>query len=317
MRGSVRGFAVICLVAWAAGAAPVRAQQVPRGSASPASAPLVAASDSPAQAISQRIAVWRFDALGIEPELVARLEALFRSELDRLAVKPLPSRRELDRKITADLADCTGEDRCLAAIGKRLDVDVVVAGSVGALGDNFVLSIKVVDVASAQQLRRITTDPLRGTPDDLIDSVRVAAYRLLAPDQIHGSIAILSDLIGGDVAIDGKRVGQTPLAAPVGKLALGPHVVRVTAKGFAPFEETVEVRFQKSARVEVRLTEDLSARDLMRPPPPAPNRWYSRTWVVAAIGVGAVVVGAVVGYELGSYDRQCDNCASVRMGAGQ
>ncbi|MCX5744174.1 MAG: hypothetical protein NT062_16920, partial [Proteobacteria bacterium] len=35
----------------------------------------------PEEALSQKIAVWRFDALGIEPELVARLETLFRMEL--------------------------------------------------------------------------------------------------------------------------------------------------------------------------------------------------------------------------------------------
>jgi PEGA domain len=265
--------------------------------------------NAPEHALSQKIAVWRFDALGIEPELVARLEALFRSELDRLTVTSMPSRRELDRKVSGEFTDCTGEDRCLAAIGNRLGVDVMVAGSVGALGENFVLNIKAVDVASAKQSRRITTEPLRGTPDDLIDSVRVAAYRLLAPDQIHGSISILSDLLGGDVLIDGKRVGQTPLPAAIDKVALGPHRVRVSAPGYAPFEETVEVRFQKSTRVEVRLMEDLSARDLMRPIAiSTATPWYLRTWAIATIGIGAAVVGAIVGYQLGGVDRQCANC---------
>lgn len=265
--------------------------------------------DAPEHALTQKIAVWRFDALGIEPALVAQLEALFRSELDRLAATPLPSRREIERKISEPLSSCTGEAKCLATIGKRLGVEVMVAGSVGSLGDNFLLDIKVVDVATAKQLRRITTDPLRGTPDELIESVRVAAYRLLAPEQLHGSIAILSDLIGGEVSIDGKRVGQTPLPAPISKLALGQHTVRVSARGYVPFEEKVEVRFQKSARVEVRLVVDLSA----GPPPPlpekpAPRSWYSRTWVMVAIGVGAVVTGAIIGQKLGEVERRCANC---------
>ncbi|MEZ4360385.1 MAG: PEGA domain-containing protein [Kofleriaceae bacterium] len=267
--------------------------------------------DAPEQALSQKIAVWRFDALGIEAELVARLEALFRSELERLSLSPLPARRDVERKVTGELTECTGEDRCLAAIGKALGVDVVVAGSVGALGDNFVLNIKVVEVATASQLRRITTEPLRGTPDDLIDSVRVAAYRLLAPEQLHGSITILSDLVGGEVQLDGKRVGKTPLPGPVGKVGLGPHKIRVSAKGYAPFEETVEVRFQKSARVEVRLVADLSAPAPAPAPPPPPPRWYARPWALAAIGVGAVVVGAIVGHQLGAVDRRCVNCGSA------
>lgn len=322
MRSPVRGLAVLWFVMGAAlapaamaqpaPAPPPAAPAAPAGPAGPAAPSPVGnrdAADAPEHALTQKIAVWRFDALGIEAELVTRLEALFRSELDRLAAAPLPSRREIDRKITADLAGCTGEDKCLAAIGKKLEVDVVVAGSVGALGDNFVLNIKVVEVATARQLRRITTEPLRGTPDDLIDSVRVAAYRLLAPEQLHGSIFILSDLIGGEVSIDGQRAGTTPLPAPIHKLALGPHTVRVSARGYAPFEEKVEVRFQKSARVEVRLVEDPSSGVVIGAATrPAERRWFTRPWALAAIGVGAVVVGAVVGYQLGKVDRQCANC---------
>lgn len=262
---------------------------------------------------SKRLAVWRFDALGIEAELVARLEALFRSELAQLAAAPLVGRREIERKITGELAQCTGEDRCLAAIGKRLEVDIVVAGSVGALGDNYLLDIKAVEVGAGRQLGRVTTEPLRGTPDELIESVRVAAYRLLAPEQVHGSIVILSDLLGGEVWLDGKRVGTTPLAAPLAELPVGPHVVRVAAAGFAPFEETVEVRFQKTARVEVRLV--AVAGGAPRPPPPPPARpWYTRPWALAAIGVGALAAGALVGYELGHVERRCDNCGAQGLG---
>lgn len=261
-----------------------------------------------------RLAVWRFDALGLEAELVARLEALFRSELARLAAAPPPGRRELDLKITGELAQCTGEDRCLAAIGKRLEVEIVVAGSVGALGDNYLLDIKAVEVASGRQLGRVTTEPLRGTPDELIESVRVAAYRLLAPDQVHGSIVVLSDLIGGEVSLDGKRVGTTPLAAPLAKIPVGPHVVRVAAAGFAPFEETVEVRFQKTARVEVRLVAMPGAAPRVSAGGARAQPWYTRWWGLAAIGAGAVVAGALVGYELRHVDRRCDNCAATGLG---
>ena len=300
MRGLVRGLVLWLLLGMVASAP---------GLAQPGAGAVVSSTPPAPAPLSQKIAVWRFDALGIEPELVARLEALFRSELERLVATPMPSRREMERKISGELAQCTGEDKCLAAIGKRVDVDVVVAGSVGALGDNYLLNIKVVEVATARQLRRITTEPLRGTPDDLIDSVRVAAYRLLAPEQVHGSIAILSDLIGGEVLVDGKRVGTTPLPAPVTRLEPGAHVVRVAARGYSPFEEQVEVRFQKTTRVEVRLVADPSApAPVVTKVKPAPRSWYTRPWALAAIGAGAVLAGALVGYELGHVDRRCANC---------
>jgi hypothetical protein len=128
----------------------------------------------PEEALTQRIAVWRIDALGMPPELVARLETLFRMELDRLATRPLPTRMQIDKAVGGALANCSGDDRCIADIGKRVGVDVMVAGSVAALGDSYILNIKAVDVQSAKQIRRIATDPLRGSPDELIEAIRVA-----------------------------------------------------------------------------------------------------------------------------------------------
>jgi hypothetical protein len=259
----------------------------------------------PEEALTQRIAVWRIDALGMPSELVARLETLFRMELDRLATRPLPTRMQIDKAIGAGaLASCSGDDKCIADIGKRVGVDVMVAGSVAALGDSYILNIKAVDVATAKQIRRIATDPLRGSPDELIEAIRVAAYRLLAPEQLHGSVVILTDSVGAQVSLDGKPVGKTPLPAPLAKLALGSHALRVDAPGYVPFDDKVEVRFQKSTRVVVRLM------TVDQPLGGGPTRsrtvqvgdrghWYTSPWMYVAVGVGAIVVGGIVGHELG------------------
>lgn len=261
----------------------------------------------PEEALTQKIAVWRIDALGMPPELVARLETLFRMELDRLATRPLPTRRELDKVIAGsrDLTACAGEDRCVADIGKRLGVDVMVVGSVAALGDSYTLNIKAVEVASGKQIRRITTDPLRGSPDELIEAIRVAAYRLLAPDQLHGGVVILTDLVGAEVSMDGAVVGKTPLAAPLGRLALGPHTLKVAAAGYVPFEDKVEVRFQKTTRVVVRLVTQavdgsvggpVTSRDVRTG---SRGHWYTSPWMFVAVGAAAILVGGAIGYGAG------------------
>jgi hypothetical protein len=259
----------------------------------------------PEEALTQRIAVWRIDALGMQPELVARLETLFRMELDRLATRPLPTRMQIDKAIgTGALASCSGDDKCVADIGKKVGVDVMVAGSVAALGDSYILNIKAVDVQTGKQIRRIATDPLRGSPDELIEAIRVAAYRLLAPEQLHGSIVVLTDLVGADVQLDGKPAGKTPLAQPIAKQPIGTHTLRVEAPGYVPFEDKVEVRFQKSTRVVVRLvTKDAPS----GPNGPVPTKvvsegehhWYSSPWMYVAVGAGAILVGGIVGHELG------------------
>lgn len=288
------------MLMWSAGVA--RAQPAPTPSPDEV---------GPEEALTQKIAVWRIDALGISPDLVARLEALFRMELDRLATRALPTRREIDKAIAGEreLERCGGDDKCLAAIGKKLAVDVMVTGSVAALGDSYILNIKAIDVGRATQIRRIATDPLRGSPDELIDSIRVAAYRLLAPDQLHGSVHVLSDSIGAVVSLDGKVVGKTPLPAPLTRLPLGEHQLRVESEGYIPHEEKVVVRFQKSTRITVRLApraEHLGggpARTVRREARP----WYTSKWAYAGAGVTAIILGVVVGRALGSTDEiRCD-----------
>ncbi len=271
--------------------------------AQPAPAP-GAPGTEPEAALEMRIAVWRFDALGIDAELVARLETLFRMELARLSKVPLPSRRDIERAVTADQQNCTGEEKCLAAIGKRLNVDVVVTGTVGAMGDSYVLNIKAVEVASAKQIERISSDPLRGSPDELIDGVRVAAYRLLAPKQLHGSLQVQTDIVGAEVRLDDKPLGKTPLPAQglVTKLALGKHKLRVQAPGYDPFDDEITVNFQKVTQVNVRL---IASKDVIgtgkfqrveRKP------FYTRTWFVITAVVGIVAIGALIGRSVGKVE---------------
>ena len=119
-------------------------------------------------------------ALGMDSERVLRLETLFHKELERLSGNPVPSRLSV-QKLSRRLQRCDGQSKCLTAIGKALNVDYVISGNVAALGDSFILNIKAIDVTTGKELRRIESDPLRGQPEKLIDSIRVAAYRLLAP----------------------------------------------------------------------------------------------------------------------------------------
>lgn len=258
----------------------------------------------PEEALTQKIAVWRLDALGLDAELVTRLETLFRSELDRLAKSPLPSRKDMDLAVGKDktLRECTGEEKCLTTIGGKVGVDVMVAGSVAALGDSYILNIKAVDVKTGKQIRRIESDPLRGSPDELIEAVRVAAYSLLAPEQLYGSVYVLSDLVGADVKLDGKSVGKTPLPKSIAKVALGKHQIEVAAKGYLPYQEEIDVRFQKSTRVVVRLAQQQSA--VVTGPPktvvrPAKKPWYTSKWMYVGAGAAAILVGGVIGWGAG------------------
>ncbi len=213
---------------------------------------------------------------------------------------PLPSRRDIESKMTAVEQNCGGEEKCLTAIGKRLDVDYVVTGTVGSLGDNYVLNIKAVEVATGKS-QKIQSPPLKGTPDELIERVRVAAYSLLAPDQLHGSLQVQSDLVGANVTLDGKSVGHTPLAnqGVIGKLSLGKHKLHVEAKDYAPFDDDVEVHFQKVSPVVVRLVGSAEVTGTGKTVIVENHPVYTRTWFIVAAGVVVVGLAALIGYERG------------------
>lgn len=263
-------------------------------------APAGRTAGAPGDLIDQRIAVWRFDALGLEPEIVQRLETLFRMEVARLARQPQPARRDVERAVTRAEQGCTGQEACLSAIGRRLGVELVVTGTAGSLGDTYVLEIQAVDVATATS-RRIQSDPLRGSPDELIEGVRVAAYRLLAPNQIHGALQIQTDLVGAEVSLDGKAVGRTPLprGGVLSMLAPGTHRLSVTAPGYERFDSDVVVRFQKVSPVVVRLVQsglpEPTTRVVVRERAPL----YTRPWFIGAVGASAVVLAVLIGRRQG------------------
>lgn len=258
----------------------------------------------PTEAAAQKprkVALVGLDSLGMDAERVARLETLFRVEIDRLAGVEMPSVRAVRRvRARPEHRDCGSETSCLVSMGKLLGVEVVVAGNVAALGDAYVVNIKAIEVAGGAELSRVASEPLRGNPDDLIENVRVAAYRLLDPDSLRGSITVLADIEGAEVKLDGKAVGKTPLAAPIVGVPVGTHELRVIARGYSPFRESVEVAFQKTSRVVVSLSgeEPIAA----APAGPVERRpFYKSGWFWAGVGVvaAAVVAGALIGSQVG------------------
>ncbi len=276
------------------------------------------------EGLKRSIAVLSLEPLGMDPEPVKRLESLFRMELQRLSGTPLPTARQIQRAIRRNrrLRRCSGDNRCLAAIGRKLRVEIVVAGNVAQLGDSYLVNIKAVDVRSRRLLRRIE-EPLRGNPDELINRVRVAAYSLLLPKQLVGGIMILTDLKGAKVEVDGKKVATTPLTKPLGPLARGDHKVVIRAKGYHPFEEKVKVRFQKTTRVLVRLNPiapKVPLVPLIKTQPifkkrPAKKAWYNKTWFYIAAGATAVLVGGIVGYKM-AHDPIIDCSANPSLCSG-
>jgi hypothetical protein len=277
------------------------------GVVSAASAATPASATTPVA--SGRYVLFRLDPLGIEPQIVSQLEALLRAELGRVVGQDLPAKAAVDKVALANprLQSCTASPECLLPLLRAFKAKGVIAGNVGGLADSYVVNLKLVG-EDGREIRRVAAT-LRGSPEELIDEIRVAAVRLVAPEQLTGAIEILSDVPGATVTIDGKDVGQTPLLGPIDKISAGVHKVAVTRDGFSSFEEDVPVRFEKTQQVAVRLSAVSKAaqrRERRRRAGELPvyTRWYLWT----GVAVGAIATGLLVGFLVPK--QHAKSCAS-------
>jgi hypothetical protein len=217
---------------------------------------LISAWVFPVQAQTAKIALWRLKPLGLDAATADRLEVLLRAETSRLKGFSLQTKKRtegiLARPRNQELRKCGGETACLCKIGKALGVKKLVTGVIGGLGDDYTFDLKLVDVRSCREERRIN-EALSGREDLLIGAIRRALYKLVAPELFVGSIGIDVPVEGAQVLIDGQPVGVTPLAAPVGGLKPGSHKLQITKEGLSSFEDSIPVRFQVVTRVKVDL----------------------------------------------------------------
>jgi hypothetical protein len=258
---------------------------------------------------TESYALFRLDPLGIEPRIVEQLQRILRVELQRVVGRELPSERAVADVVAANpkLANCTADPSCLVPLARALKVTRVVAGNVGGLADSYVVNLKLVD-DSGRELRRVTAT-LTGSPEELIDEIRVAAVRLVAPERLVGAIAILSDVPDATVTLDGIDVGKTPLAAPLANLPVGVHKLAVMREGFSSFNEDVPVRFEKTTQVVVRQSAmsaaALKAERRRRAATETPI--YARWWFWAAMAGSAIATGIAIGYAVPK--QTAVNCA--------
>ncbi len=275
--------------------------------------PLPAQARKPA---NERIAIWRIDPLGgLSPEIVARLESLLTQEMGRLAGDIVPSiKTQQVQHRYRRLRRCEGADRCLAAIGRRLRARFIVSGTLASLGQDYVVTLKAVDTRTGISVRRIS-ETLSGQRDQLIEAVRVAAYRLLRPEQLRGTLQVMVNIAGATVYLDGKRVGVSPLRSPLSGLKVKEHTLRITHPEFVDFIRKVKVRFQKTSLVRVVLNRPKvdAHRPIHKGPlPPVvedrPTPWYSTWWFWTIVGVVAVGAGTAVGLTVPRLSYKPVNC---------
>ncbi len=111
---------------------------------------------------------------------------------------------------------------------------------------------------------------------------------LEAASQHVGLVEVSGDDAGADVNVNGERVGQLPLAAPI-RVQTGRAIVDVTLDGFRSFSADVTVQAGQTSRVSVHLVPNL-APDVFAGGDVTQQEWF---WPLILGTAGAIVIAGV------------------------
>jgi hypothetical protein len=210
------------------------------------------------RASAASVAIYPLQPLGVPAATVTSLDATLRAEVERLAGLDLLARGRTVASLKNDPGGlgvaCNGAAACLADLGKLLGVDKVVYGVVSGLGDRYSFDLKLIDVATGGEERRVSAT-LGGKREVMLSGLRAAAVHLLAPERYVGALEIETGVAGAQVRVDGKLLGATPIAGTIVGLSPGQHALRLTKAGFADFEKFIDVRFDQTTVVQVDLAQ--------------------------------------------------------------
>lgn len=248
----------VLVVALAVGAAPARTTTRP--AAKPAAikpaAPEAPKPPEPLVPAGQRakVAVLELSGLGIT-DIAKNLEQYLRNSIATIdgfqVLSAVDVQMALQDPKNRAVATCGGGVDCAIRVGKTVGADVVVIGSLTGLGEAFSLNLRAVDVNRSRELSRYQAT-VSGR-DKLIPEVRLAAYRLVAPDRIRGWLVVELDVPGATVEVDNQAVGTTPLEKPVENLTPGSHLVVIKHPAFALFKQQVAIRPFEPTRLTISL----------------------------------------------------------------
>ena len=202
------------------------------------------------------IAVIDFEGKGISAVEASILANRLQSELVNTQAFLVIERGQMQSvldEVGFQQSGCTSSE-CMVEIGRILNVQRMIGGSVGKFGNVYTLDLRMIDVGTAQIVETVTEDH-EGKMTDLLKVMRDIAYRFAARQKQPvqptrelpqtGNLEIVSSPAGAEIYVNEKKSGTTPRTLE--KLNAGEYKIRLEKDGYVTFERTaVVVPGQKS-----------------------------------------------------------------------
>jgi TolB-like protein len=206
---------------------------------------------------------------------------------------------------------CTTTE-CAVEVGKLLNVQKMVSGSIGKIGKTYTIDISLIDVRTAQIERSFIRD-YKGEIDGLLQIMQEIA------DQISGiagaaetktaesktfRLSVKSNPSGAEIRINGRSIGQTPFESSVkAGVELEIHLQK---ENYNDYMQTVVVNDDVNINIDLKFTDAYKQELLSRGKKPEEikggeggggSTWWWIGGGAVAIGAAAVILSSSHGDE--------------------
>jgi hypothetical protein len=228
---------------------------------------------------------------GILREVAAQMpgvESIEKAKLDRA----------LDGKVGGILRRCGKQIDCRLKVGMLLGAQLLVTGTVKAMGDGALVDLEFLDVGSGKVVGKVSRT-LSGTRVRKAAVFEAILTEVLFPERLVGQLDIFLSPPGGSVFLDGQlRVKSAGPQLHLKDVPAGQHTLRIERQGHQDFYAIVQIPFQGTTKLNIKMRKSLSAgREpaVMLPEESAEvssTPWYGHWWLWTAVGV--LLVGGTV-----------------------
>jgi len=161
----------------------------------------------------QTLAVLEFDSFGISAPEVAALTNRLRTNMTQLDVYRIIERGQMQQIMLEQdfqLTGCTS-DECAVEVGQLLGAQLMLAGSIGKVGQTWSIDMRIIDVETGSLIRSASHDT-RGEVDIVLTAGMAAAARKIAGmEELSEIVGTASGLFGGtaDLMVNSSPPGGT------------------------------------------------------------------------------------------------------------
>jgi hypothetical protein len=173
------------------------------------------------------------------------LTELLSVEIHKSGIFTILNRDEMKEILTEkefELAMGCDDNVCLLENVAKLAVNKIIAGSIGALGKRYIISIRLIDEDGQNEImeKDICDCPL----EQLTKSIERISYKFLKylggePQKKYGSIRVESKPSRSKIYVDGDELGATP--DTIGYIEPGKHEVEVKMNNYKEWSKNVNI----------------------------------------------------------------------------